>query len=285
MNGSTLLAPVRFGPAGSSRLRLLAKTLLVLGLAYLTGCGHSHRRPRSGPEIGAAAPKLKGKSAADVQIAMARTLEERGELVQAAGLYLDALKLDSSRGDAWLRLGTIRDQQGKFAESAECYRKALAARPGSSDAYCNMGYSCYLQNRYGDAEMNLRQALALYPDHRRAHNNLGLVLAHTGRSGEALVEFRSAGCSESEASTNLAFVMTLERRWPEARLHYDNAMASNPNAAPSIRKRLQQLDDLLARTQPSTGAAPEVLPASVHGVSPQSDKAVTPAIFVEHEKE
>lgn len=103
-----------------------------------------------------------------------------------------------------------------------------------------------LQRRWAEAEMNLRQALALTPDHRRAHNNLGLVLAHAGRWDDALVAFGKGGCDPAEAHVNLAFVLTLEHCWPEARTHYEQALALQPASA-SAKKGLEQLQGLMAK--------------------------------------
>jgi hypothetical protein len=127
-------------------------------------------------------------------------------------------------------------------------------QPGNAEVYCNMGYSLSLQHRWTEAEMNLRQAVALAPNHRRAHNNLGLVLAHSERWDEALTEFRKGGCDEAEAHVNLAFVLTLERCWPEARAHYEQALTLQP-ASTAAREGLDQLQALVART----GAADDPL--------------------------
>jgi Flp pilus assembly protein TadD len=113
-----------------------------------------------------------------------------------------------------------------------------------------MGYSLYLQRRWGEAEMNLRQALALKPSHSRAHNNLALVLAHGERLDEAFAEFRKAGCTEADARVNMAFVLTLERHWPEARRHYERALAADPSSTPA-KKGLEQLSVLVAKAAPA----------------------------------
>ena len=231
---------------------------VALGLALLGGCLPSGPSPvplASVPSVGAGGSPLNAPQVADVKIAMARSLERRGEVEQAAAAYDEALQLDPSRADACLRLAALSDEQGKFTESAKLYRKALAARPGSPDTFCNMGYSLYLQHRLAEAEMNLRQAIALAPDHPRAHNNLGLVLAHAGRPEEALAEFRKAGCNPAQAQENLAFILVLERRLPEARRHFELALEIDPSSKPA-RKGLREVDALLAKTEPNPPAPP-----------------------------
>jgi Tfp pilus assembly protein PilF len=181
-----------------------------------------------------------------VQVALARSLEQRGDTAQAMAAYKEALRLDPSRADAGLRLAVLYDKEGKFKESLPLYEKALAACPGTPDIFCDMGYSLYLQRRFGEAEINFRQAVALAPEHVRAHNNLGLVLAHSGRPEEAVAEFRRAGCTEADAQINLAFVLTLEKNWAEAGRRYEMALAIDSSSA-AARKGLQELDSVVAK--------------------------------------
>src|SRR5262249_41799468 len=135
----------------------LAAVVFLTGVA---GCQHTNLHPAAGDlttggsELTA---KLTAKQAADVQVALAHSLEGRGEMAQAVALYEEALQKDPNRSDAWLRLAILHDQQGQFIESATMYQKALKAQPGSAEIYCDMGYSLYLQQRWPEAEMNLRQ--------------------------------------------------------------------------------------------------------------------------------
>jgi Tfp pilus assembly protein PilF len=230
---------------------------VVLCLIALASCQHVQPQPRAQQLVADPAEnetKLKGSQVADVQIALGRSLEKRGLVEQATAAYLKALKHDPTRSDACARLAVLCDQQGRFGESSELYRQALAAQPSNPDLYNDLGYGLYLRGAWAEAEANLRKALALAPDHRRAHNNLGLVLARTGRLDEALAEFRKAGCSEADAHTNAAFVLTLERSWPEARRYYEHALAADPSST-SARKGLRELDTLIVRAQPSHPAA------------------------------
>jgi Tfp pilus assembly protein PilF len=189
-------------------------------------------------------------------------------------MYEQAVKKDPSRGDAWRRLGILHDQQGQFDKSAEMYQKALKAQPGSTEIFCDMGYSLYLQSRWSEAEMNLRQALALQPDHARAHNNLGLLLARIGKEQEALDEFHKAGCEDADAQVNLAFALTLEQHWPEARLHYQQALRLDPSSAPA-RKGLKELDQLVTRME--VAAKTPLANSSGSAVSPAQHGTMPPA--------
>jgi tetratricopeptide (TPR) repeat protein len=230
--------------------KVLRYGALVLGLGFSGGSGCQQFGPASwnnpvlltGKETSA---RVGNKEAADVQVALGRSLEKRGDREQALAAYGEAIKRDSGRGDAYVRLAILHDQQGKFNESAEYFRKALQASPGNPAIFCDMGYSLYLQRRWKEAEMNLQQALVLKPDLARAHNNLGLVLARTDRVEEALAHFRKGG-TESEAHLNLAFALTLERRWDDARDHYEKALAANPASEPA-KNGLRELTAIVGK--------------------------------------
>jgi Tfp pilus assembly protein PilF len=247
-------------------------TAAVLGLTLLVGCRNADRRPAPPPPLASddkPPPKLNARQVADVHIAMARGMEQQGAATEAAAAYQEALKLDPDRGDAWLRLAVLNDREGKFQESAGMYQKALAARPDDPSVYCDRGYSLYLQGRFADAERDLRQAIALRPEHARSHTNLGMVLARTDRAAEALEEFRKAGCADADAHCNLAFALTLERCWPEARAQYQQALALAPSSA-AARKGLQQVDALVAKAEAARSEATAAAPPADPGVVPAS---------------
>jgi Flp pilus assembly protein TadD len=223
--------------------------LIAVGLSPLGGCQLMEPLPAIAPPATPppeSAPKLTATQIADVKIAYGRTLEKRGASDQAQAAYYEALKLDPGRADACTRLGVIYDQQCKFDEANAWHHKAVALQPKNPDVHCNLGYSLYLQGKLLDAEKCLRQCLTLATEHARAHNNLGMVLARTDRLDEALAEFRLAGCTEADAQTNLAYAITLEHHWPEARACYERALAADPTSTAS-RKGLQELDRLIAK--------------------------------------
>jgi hypothetical protein len=116
--------------------------------------------------------------------------------------------------------------------------------------------------------MNLKQAIARDPKHLRAHSNLGLVLAHNARPEEAVAEFLKSGCDEADARENVAFVLTTERHWDEARGQYRLALQARP-ASESAQSRLKQLDTLVAKVEnprrPVATRDHALLPASASG--------------------
>lgn len=204
-----------------SRNRRLSQRvfLLLLALVFLGGCKQSGM-------------SLTGDSTAhrqaDLEIAIARSLERQDQTDRAIKLYLNALDEGYQGADAYHRLAVLHDKKGDCAASEEFYRKSLEIDPNNAEVYCDQGYSYYLQQRWPEAEESLRRALYLQPGLARAHNNLGLVLGRVGDEEEALLEFVRAGGTEAEARTNLAFALTMSDRWDDARDQFEMALVADP---------------------------------------------------------
>jgi tetratricopeptide (TPR) repeat protein len=230
----------------------LARQLMAVGIAgSLCGCGSldlgspHHNMSRTSDGRG---DKVTPAQQADVQIAFGRVAESEGNVEQAEAAYRAALKRDKSRGDAHLHLANMLTLKGEYRQAQDEYQKAIEANPGNADVFCDMGYSLYLQHKWDDAQRNLRQALAIQPNHRRAHNNLAVVLAHSNHREEALIEFREAGNSIIDSHVNLAFSLSLEKRWDAAREQYRRAAMAKPQSE-IVKSRLRELDHLIASNE------------------------------------
>jgi Tfp pilus assembly protein PilF len=222
---------------------------LALTAACMGGCEHLPAKPAApggAPLSAEPTAKVGPREGANVKAEFAHMLEKGGDLAGAMAAYQDAHAQDPSNLDALLGMARMYDAQGRFTESMDCYKKAEAAKPHNTKVACNYGYSLYLQGRHAEAEAALRQALARQPDNAPAHTNLGLVLARTGRRSEAIAEFRRAGCSAADAHVNVAFALTLEKSWAEARAEYEKALALEPASA-AAKKGLQDLETVVAR--------------------------------------
>lgn len=250
-------------------LRKFQNTIAILALAAatagLTGC-HEVRRahPTAAFLDGGNDPvKVTAKQAADVQIALGRSMEQQDDFEGAIGAYKIAIQKDPRRADAYNRLAILHDRQGKFQQSAEYYQKALDLKPGDAELFADKGYSLYLQRRWAEAEMNLKQAVVLKPNLARAHNNLGLVLANNRRVEEALAEFKKSGLSDADAHVNVAFALALDNQTEEAREHYETALALNPSSE-SARLGLNDLNRAMVNVANATNVrAMAARPAAV----------------------
>jgi Tfp pilus assembly protein PilF len=262
-----------------TRTYRLSASLLVAGIWLASGLGcHQVPAPAQAPVVktdrGEKQPSLNGRQVAEIQASLGLSLERKGQFDEAMAAYGQALKQDPNNGDICLRMAILYDRQGQFNKAQEFYQKALASHPGNPEIYCDRGYSLYLQHCWTEAEINLRQAIALQPGHARAHNNLGLLLAHTDRGQEALVEFSRAGCSEADAHVNLAFALTLDKHWAEARQHYELALAAD-SSSEHAKKGLEELKALLSRASVTGNETiPAGYPATPTGLAGGDDTKV-----------
>jgi Flp pilus assembly protein TadD len=202
------------------------------------------------------AQPLQPAQKADIQIALARTLERQGRIDEAKKVYLEAIKTNPERADAHHLMGLLHARNGDCQTAEQYYQKANQLDPENAELYCDLGYCFYLQQRWDEAESNLRRAVALAPDSRRARNNLGLLLARTGREQEAFGEFAKAGCSEAEAHTNLAFALSLAERRDVAEAHFQRAVDLDP----SLKTAQQGLASLRSLTANAGGGLPAETP-------------------------
>jgi Tfp pilus assembly protein PilF len=259
--------------------------ILAAATVLLAGCQFAGFRddPQESAEQGDR--PLNGRQVADVQLSLARSLERRGEIEPALNAYRQAVEKDPKRATGYWRMAVLHDRQGKVAESEALYRQALKLDAKNPDLLSDYGYSLYLQRRWVESEEKLRQAIAIKPRHPRAHNNLGLVLAQAERSTEALAEFGKAGCDAAQARSNLAFVMTLDHRWDEARENYELALDANPDSD-TAKSGLASLEALTAKAANNNGSVvltnhEEPVDA---GSTPTTRKRVTTAMAVDGER-
>ena len=247
-------------------------SLLVLALVAWTapGCGLF---PHSSPRLGRDSGRITSGEAADIQIALGRSLESEGNPEGALAAYGEAIRRDPKRADAHVRLAVAMDRLGRFAEATPHFEAALKLRPGDAEIFCDRGYSLALQGKPTEAEASLRQAIAKDPKLARAHNNLGLVLGRSGRAEEALSEFRKAGCPEPDAHLNLAFALGQERKWSEARKQVKIARGLGAN----VKDFVAEADDLGSLLAKAESAPPQktIDPAvrTVSGTAPRKPPA------------
>lgn len=113
-------------------------------------------------------------------------LERRGQVDEAMSHYLQALKMQSSNGQARHNLGLARAhtnlasvflRKGDSDKAIEHCNTALKLRPNFAEAHAALG-NAFLQQRATDkAVMHYEKALAVAPEMPVVVNNLALILA------------------------------------------------------------------------------------------------------------
>jgi tetratricopeptide (TPR) repeat protein len=152
-----------------------------------------------------------------------------------------------------LSLGSAFFQRGYFDPAQASFRQALRDDPSSAEAHYGLGSVYLKQEKLAEARTSFEQALKLratYPDTRpNAWNNLGLLDTRDGRTADAVHSFEEALRLNSThwiALENLGNAYRQQKRWPEALVILERAVAArpqDPEANYSLAMVYAQMDD------------------------------------------
>lgn len=201
---------------------------LLAGAVFAGGCASS---PFTEPLSGVFSQRS-GKRGTIELLATGSDYEQRGEWDRAHRHYAMMTEKHPKDVRAYYRAAACCDQLRRHPEAQAWYAQAIELTPDDGQLHNDLGYSYYLSGDLDQAEASLREALQLDEQDARSRNNLGLVLGSQGRVEEALEQFRAAG-SEADAQFNLAFVYSLQGRFPDARACFQKALSFDPNHAKS----------------------------------------------------
>jgi len=153
-----------------------------------------------------------------------------------------AVTLAPESAEAANTLGTLYFADGRLADALIWYGRAMALAPEAPYAMNNY---CYVAVRLGrpDAVPSCERAAAAQPESVPVHNNLGLAYAASGDLDRARREFARAG--DAEAHYNLGMVHLAQRRFEQAMVAFQAALAERP-AFPMAAARARQTGRLLA---------------------------------------
>jgi tetratricopeptide (TPR) repeat protein len=139
---------------------------------------------------------------------------------EAAGLYDQALKIDSGNFDALNGLIVIYTQQKKPEQAHARVDQALAAQPNNASLhYLKAEVYGYERNAEG-AEGELRRSLELDPKYLAAYSKLAALYINTNQVDRALGEYRKI----LERDPNSAFAYSLMGLLEHGRRNYDAAV-------------------------------------------------------------
>jgi tetratricopeptide (TPR) repeat protein len=191
-------------------------------------------------------PKITSENAAQVQFAMARSLERKGHLAKAAEAYQRIID-EHDLTAAYHRLAIVRDQQGNFEASSDLFAEALDREPDNAELLCDIGYSAYLRGNNEESAEAYDAAIRLQPDLQRAHNNLALLHARQQQYQSAVKEFALASNSYGTAHLNLAYALAANGRVPLAKKHAQRALEIDGRSE-KAKALVAELERIEART-------------------------------------
>ena len=165
---------------------------------------------------------------------LAETLRLLRRYGEAAQSVRKALRLNSTRPDAWNISGLIAFNQERYDEAESAFREAIRLKPDYVDALTNLGSTFKALGRLVDAADILRKALRIQPDHVAALTNLGQILVDFGDpsqldEAESLCRHAVARAPRlPQALNGMGSVLRLQGRLDEAMEWYRRAVAAEP---------------------------------------------------------
>ena len=184
----------------------------------LRGCGHTARLALAALVVvvfsaglarpaGAQAPSVGVESwsrrLATSHYQRATELERRGDIAQALREYTETIAIDSTLGDAYLRLGALRERMGDAREAELIYSAAIRLGDSRAQALIQRSHLHRALGRSEDAIADLQTAVELEPN-REAMQELAQHYVEAHAWAAALATFRRIVSSAQESGDAVA---------------------------------------------------------------------------------
>jgi tetratricopeptide (TPR) repeat protein len=130
--------------------------------------------------------------AVDTAHYMASAYLKQGNTEGAIKAYEEAINLDPSRDDSYIKLGNLYYSSERYDEAEEAYAKAVKANPQSTANRFSLGQAQIKLGHYRDAEDQFRTIERLAPRKVTGSYGLGLTYSAEDRYEEAVAQFQKA---------------------------------------------------------------------------------------------
>lgn len=201
-----------------------------------------------------------------LHLAMARALEQTGDVAEACLHHRTVLELAPNHADAHARLGHLLGRLGRVDEAIAHCRQAVTADPAHAEAWNMLGALLQQARQPEQAAQALRQALNLRPSWPAALNNYGQALLTLGQAESAAIVL--AGAVElrpdhAGAHVNLAAALRQSHRLDLAQTHADTAIKLAPRDGDAwvelglVRQAQGHAEGAAAAFERATGLMPD----------------------------
>ncbi len=130
--------------------------------------------------------------AAQVQLLLGQSTEQRGQTGEAISHYEQALNSDSDLVEAHNNLGNLLDEMGKPDEALMHYQSAVRLRPDMPLVHENLGIQLAKLGQFDDAMREYQEAARLAPADPRPFYLMGKAWLRRGQGNAAVTEFQNA---------------------------------------------------------------------------------------------
>ena len=140
---------------------------------------------------------------ADSHYQRATELERRGDIAQALREYSETIAIDSTLGDAYLRLGALRERMGDTREAELIYTEAIRSSDSRVQAFIQRSHLNRVLGRSQEAISDLQAAVELEP-RPEALRELAQHYVEAHAWAAALATFRRIASSAQESGDTAA---------------------------------------------------------------------------------
>lgn len=189
---------------------------------------------------------MQSENAVELIYQEALSLHQQQQFDAAELKYLEYLRLQSDRAEAWLNLGILYYQTGLDQNAHSAILKSLDL-DAKANGYYVLGACLERLDNDAEAIAAYQEAIALDPNLVDAYNNLGVILATNGEIAEAEVVYRQAiSVNPRHWGTymNLGNLLVEESQIEQAIEVYQNALQINPQN-PDLLNNLELARNLL----------------------------------------
>jgi len=155
-----------------------------------------------------------------------------GDLDRAREAFQEAIRTSPDDASAYVDLGDFEFSARSLAEAERAYREALQRRPRDADLLRKLADVASRQEHLDEAKDFLTKALELHPNDARTVALMGQVARESGEYEKAEGFLRNAIDRDPTLSTayyDLALSLAAQRRWGDALLPAQQALAREPH--------------------------------------------------------
>ena len=159
-------------------------------------------------------------------------LAKKGQVDDAIGHYLEALRLKPDYAQVHYNLGNALTKKGQTDDAIRYYLEALRLKPDHAEAHYNLGAALAKKGQTDDAIEHYLEALRIKPDYESAHNNLGAAFARKGQTDDAIEHYLEALRIQpeyAEAHYNLGYALAMKGQIDDAIEHFLEALRLKPD--------------------------------------------------------
>ena len=209
-------------------------------------------KPAAAPSDDPLSLQSTGKPDVKLYVAMARLLEEKGQLAEAEKQYQKGLEDSPQDLKALLLYAQLKDRLGEPNEATKLYQRAIHAHPKEGAVYNNLAIHYARQSMYRESLAAFQKAIVLQPKNVRYRNNAAVVLVQLNRSQDAFFQL-CAVHDPAMAHYNLGVLLAKNGQPQPAVQQFSLALHVNPSLLPA-RQWLERLGAIPRASAPRMAA-------------------------------